>query len=72
MNKKMIILITILVLGLTIYFLIQNNKLFYKCPANEEKFDCMPSAGIGRSSKFCAPDYRHWIEKNCQGIKFTY
>jgi len=81
MNKKIIIiLITIIILGLVIYFFIQNlvtlgqvlkygdiNESIFKCPGPKEGTDCMPPT----TNKFCEPDYRNWVEENCQGIFFT-
>ena len=76
MNKKFaIILIVVIILGLAIYFLAQNNESSYKCPKEGEYMtsgeykwiDCMPST----TNKFCKPDYRNWIQENCKGIEFT-
>jgi hypothetical protein len=78
MNKKIItfaIIIGILIVGFSIYYFVQNNESFYKCPNDGEYMtsgeykwiDCMPPT----TSKFCKSEYRNWIQKNCPGIEFT-
>lgn len=54
--------------------IVQKNESFYKCPNNGEYMasgehkwiDCMPPT----TYKFCKPNYRNWIQKNCLGIEF--